>query len=335
MNILDYVSQNTRIAVEELANQAPQDPLVSIVVPTYQHHKFIEKCVYSILEQCLETGVEILLGDDGSTDGTREICISLGRQHPDKIRVFLHHPQNRVVIDGVQTGHFNLVYLMSRARGRYICICEGDDYWRDARKLHAQARILNDNPEASVVFGKSVIVRDDRETDEFKPSSGQCRNLSAIELAIGSPVPTQTAMMRNIFDKEFPTDFFRVLNGDTYLFSFLSKHGNAIYLDSVSPCGYRMHQGGMWSQLPPMAKMRLSIDTTRAMLRLHDDVSIRRRLNLRIFRQTRNLARLQFEERKTVPFLLSLMTLLRVFISHPGACAPELMHSFRARFPNI
>ncbi|MDZ7795668.1 MAG: glycosyltransferase [Candidatus Marinimicrobia bacterium] len=65
--------------------------LVSVVVVTYQHSNYIKDCLDGILMQKTDFPVEILLGEDASTDGTREICIEYANKYPDKIRLFLHH----------------------------------------------------------------------------------------------------------------------------------------------------------------------------------------------------------------------------------------------------
>ena len=82
-----------------------REPLVSALVITYQHERYIRKCLDSVVNQ--ETSlfpVEIILCDDGSTDGTREICIEFANRYPDRIRLFLNSRRNNRAILGKPCG---------------------------------------------------------------------------------------------------------------------------------------------------------------------------------------------------------------------------------------
>ncbi len=128
-------------------HNVPDNPLVSVCVQTYQHAKYIEQCLDGILMQKTSFPFEVLLGEDESTDGTREICIEYAKKHPDKIRLILHRRENVIKIGGQPTGRFNLLYNLKEARGKYIALCEGDDYWTDPYKLQKQVDFLEGNEE--------------------------------------------------------------------------------------------------------------------------------------------------------------------------------------------
>lgn len=118
-------------------------PLVSVVVPTYQHAGFIATCLDSILGQETTFPIEILVGEDESTDGTREICQRYAAEHPDQIRLFLNSRKDVLYIKGLATGRANLCKLMAAAKGTYIALCEGDDYWTDPLKLQKQVDTMS------------------------------------------------------------------------------------------------------------------------------------------------------------------------------------------------
>ena len=119
-----------------------QTPLVSIVVATYNQAEFIRKTLDSLLEQKCNFEYEILIGEDCSTDNTRQICIEYQKKHPNKIKLFLpfKNLQGR-----------NGTFLRNQARGEFVAICEGDDYWIDIEKLQIQADILIGNNDVSMV----------------------------------------------------------------------------------------------------------------------------------------------------------------------------------------
>lgn len=133
--------------VEDFPHNITKTPLVSICIQTYQHMDFIAQCIDSILMQKVDFEYEILLGEDASQDGTREICIEYAKNHSDKIRLFLHSRENNIEIDGKPTGRFNLLYNLQKANGKYIALCEGDDYWIDQNKLYEQVTFLENNSE--------------------------------------------------------------------------------------------------------------------------------------------------------------------------------------------
>lgn len=135
-----------KVPIDEFVNHVPKCPLVSVCVQTYQHINYIKKCLDGILMQKTNFPFEILLGEDASIDGTREICIDYAKNNSNKIRLFLHHRENVIFINGNPTGRYNLFHNLINARGKYIALCEGDDYWIDPFKLQRQYDFLDKNP---------------------------------------------------------------------------------------------------------------------------------------------------------------------------------------------
>lgn len=120
-------------------------PLVSVLVVTYNQEAYIEQTLESLLMQDCPFPYEILIGEDCSTDGTREICQSMASNYPDKIRLFLNEKNK-----GFITNYFD---VLEHAQGMYLADCGGDDYWIRPDKLRRQVEILENHPEYSMVFG--------------------------------------------------------------------------------------------------------------------------------------------------------------------------------------
>lgn len=139
--------------VTEYPNEVTKYPVVSVCVLTFQHAPFIEKCLDGILMQKTDFPIEILLGEDASTDGTREICIEYAKKHPDKIRLFLHHRENNIKITEAPSAVFNFMYSKFSSKGKYIALCDGDDYWTDPYKLQKQVDFLEANKAYSFSVG--------------------------------------------------------------------------------------------------------------------------------------------------------------------------------------
>ncbi len=147
----NIINQYQKKKVKEFQNNVTEKPLVSVIVVTYQHANYIQQCLDGILMQKTDFSFEILLGEDASTDGTRDICIEYAKKYLDKIRLFLHSRENVFYSNGQPTGRFNMLYNLSKAKGRYVAFCEGDDYWIDPFKLQKQVDYLEANPDYGMV----------------------------------------------------------------------------------------------------------------------------------------------------------------------------------------
>lgn len=86
----ELISKYQKVPVEEYPNNSPGKPTVSVCVQTYKHVNYIKDTLEGILMQKTDFPIEILLGEDESTDGTSEICIEYADKYPEKIRLFLH-----------------------------------------------------------------------------------------------------------------------------------------------------------------------------------------------------------------------------------------------------
>src|ERR1044071_8468227 len=99
-------------------------PLVSVCIQTYQHAPFIKDCLESVLAQKTNFPFEIIVGEDDSTDGTRDICRQYAIANPETIRLFLREEKDRIYIKGEKTGRFNLLNNLAAAKGKYIAMLD-------------------------------------------------------------------------------------------------------------------------------------------------------------------------------------------------------------------
>lgn len=127
----------------EEAMKTSHQPLVSILVATYNQESYIARTLDSLLEQECPFDYEILVGEDCSTDSTRTICCDYAHRFPEKIRLFLN-TKNK----GLIRNYFD---LLVNARGTYLADCGGDDYWITKDKLHRQIELLEAHPEVTLV----------------------------------------------------------------------------------------------------------------------------------------------------------------------------------------
>lgn len=165
----NFLKTYQKVPVIEYQNVAHENPLLSVSVLAYQHKNYIKQCLDGILMQQTNFPIEILIGEDDSTDGTREICIEYANKHPKVIRLFLHSRENNIIRNGSPTWHFNSLYNSLNANGKYIALCEGDDYWTNPYKLQKQVDFLKANENFSACSNLSNVVFDNvKEQNEFR-----------------------------------------------------------------------------------------------------------------------------------------------------------------------
>jgi glycosyltransferase involved in cell wall biosynthesis len=105
---------------------------------TYNHRPYIEQAVRGVLNQKVDFGVELVIGEDFSSDGTREKVFEFARQEPSRIRVITSESNVGM--------HANSRRTARACRGKYMAFCEGDDYWNDPLKLSKQVALLESDP---------------------------------------------------------------------------------------------------------------------------------------------------------------------------------------------
>ena len=124
--------------------------LVSVLMPTYNHEAFIAQAINSFLEQQVCFDIELLIGDDCSSDNTPLIARTYAQNHPDKIH-FFQYTENKGLMA-------NYKYLLEQARGKYIAVLESDDVWIDPFKLQKQVERIEHADNCGLVFSNWTII---------------------------------------------------------------------------------------------------------------------------------------------------------------------------------
>ncbi len=224
------------------------EPTVSVVIPTYQHAGYIEQCVRSVLDQRTSFKVEILIGEDDSTDGTRAICERLAKEHPERIRLFLNSRADVIHLMGRPTGRANFLRLLREARGKYIALCEGDDYWTHPDKLQMQVDLLDPDPSCSMCChlaqGRKGTQLDERPV----PPGVDLDNIHFEDLlSTYNFISTASVVFRNMLG-ELPEYCKKLPFLDLGLIGLLSAKGRIRCLPEKM-CVYRISGDGGWSKL--------------------------------------------------------------------------------------
>ena len=129
--------------------------LVSVCVTTYNHAPYIERAVESFLAQRCDFGVEIILSDDCSSDSTPQICRSYAERYPDRVR-FITSAENV----GMRA---NYRRTLEAAKGKYVALCDGDDWWCDEDKLARQVAVMEADEQLGLCYTRSRRVQGERE----------------------------------------------------------------------------------------------------------------------------------------------------------------------------
>ena len=238
MTFPEFREKFESVTVDWYPTSCGEDPMVTICVQTFKHATFIRQCLDSILVQQTNFEFQIQLGEDGSVDGTREICVDYAKKYPDKIRLFLHHRENNITINGMPTGRFNFLYNLFTAKGKYVALCEGDDYWTDPKKLQKQVDIMEASDhyvacfhDVSRLTNKGLIPSQLRfltPDNEMIASDVELKDIISRKWII----PTCSFLFRR--DKLILNNsFLDFPNGDFLLFVELSKSAKFLFIPEI------------------------------------------------------------------------------------------------------
>jgi len=236
-----------------------EPPLVSCLTTTYNHEKYIAQCLDSMLMQETNFPFEIIVRDDCSTDKTASIIREYVKKFPAIIKA-IFETENKFHI----SPHYGGRLVLKKAVGKYICKLDGDDYWRDKKKLQKQADFLETHEAYVLTYFNFINI--DEEGNQISeevlphPTDHEPEEMLCSEVYM---LPS-TVMFRNVL-KEFPAVFDKVMNGDNVHWHLLGFHGKAKYQDGIEPSAHRIHPGGVWSSLDRYEKLQRRRETLQAM----------------------------------------------------------------------
>jgi len=177
--------------------------MLSVFCTTYNHEKYISQALDGILMQKTQYSFEVLIGEDASTDNTREILKSYEAKYPGRFQIF-YRDHNMSKEEITNSGD-----LIRRCKGKYLMLLECDDYWSDEFKIEKQIDFLESHPEYIAVAHNCIVVGEDSQPlDECYP---ECKDE---EYTLGHyacdilPGQSATIMCRNyVIDNIFDTSF--------------------------------------------------------------------------------------------------------------------------------
>lgn len=219
---------------------------VSVSVTTFNQEKYIEQTLDSILMQKTNFDFEILINDDASIDRSVEIIKSYQEKYPDKIKPIFQtenqYTQNKEV-------HYTFNY--TRAEGKYIAYCDGDDYWTDCNKLQKQFDFLEAHPDVSACIhpGKTINEQGTKILGYRRLNQNHHYLDTRDIIGLQGRMITNSLLMRNYFSEGLvmPEWFNEAHITDYPLYLILSTKGNFYYMDEIM-CAYRAASKGSWTE---------------------------------------------------------------------------------------
>ena len=241
-------------------SQMPSEPLVSVLVITYNQEAFIEQTIQGILDQKCDFPIELIIGEDKSQDRTLEICLNYQKRYPQIVRIVTWNENVGL--------NANLFRIWGRARGKYLAYCEGDDYWTDSNKLSKQVDFL-EKYQDTILCGSNF---------QFYPARMEMQNIKSQyaveELIFGQYFHTSTYMFRTS-QFQIPACAFSALAWDTVLAVAAALQGSVRCIPDTTSV-YRIHEIGLYSGLNNERQIHWYLSIVQDLLTFVDENTFRR-----------------------------------------------------------
>ena len=214
-------------------------PLISVVMITYRHEKYIQKAIEGVFLQKTNFPIEFIIANDNSPDNTDNIIKQIIKNTPDNVQVrYTKHEVNK----GMNP---NFTWALKQAKGKYIAICDGDDYWIDENKLQKQVDFLEQNPNYAICCHNVYFLNGETISPQSPYDKENTQDTYTLDdLASKNMIPTLSAVFYNL-NMNFPDWYYSSPMGDYPLFLWTAKNGKIKYFKEKM--GVYRQNTGVWS----------------------------------------------------------------------------------------
>lgn len=232
------------------------DPIVSIICNTYNQEAYIEKTLKGFLSQKTSYSFEILVCDDASTDDTPLILREYEKKYPSIIHCYYH--EENLYSKGINTFY----PLVEKACGKYIAVCEGDDYWIDTNKLEEQVKYMEAHDDCSFCFTNAYLQYGEKikrlqvPWDRTVTYDKNKEDYTIGELANLGFIPTASFLYRNGYP--YPEMPDRAYRGDLYLKLSMAYYGYAHFINKPMVVYRRAVENSLTAQWANNDKLHIS-----------------------------------------------------------------------------
>ena len=220
--------------------EVKSNPLVSIACITFNHESYIRQCLDGFIMQKTNFAYEIVIHDDASTDKTQEIILEYCSKHPKLFRPIFQKDNKYKEGKGILAR-----FVFPECRGKYIALCEGDDYWTDPLKLQKQVEFLENNSGFVMCSHRNSRYYQHESRHEHNPKGEN--QVYTLDMLLNGEWLFNTLTV--LFKRE-ALDVEKLIktknNKDLTLFYYILSKGNGYYLNDEMAV-YRIHNDGVWS----------------------------------------------------------------------------------------
>lgn len=215
-------------------------PLVSVICFAFQQEAYIRDALDGFIAQQVDFPIEIIVHDDASTDNTAQIIREYAEAYPKLFKPILQ-TENQYSIERGRVTRL----CIEAAKGKYVAICEGDDYWTDSGKLQAQVDFMESNPNFSACFHNVMQRFDDGSNTPARPFREYDKDTFTLEDTFATRALFHTCSLLCRKDAmTYPQSSAKIRSGDMALFSIIATHG-PLKLLSGNMGVYRKNKGGI------------------------------------------------------------------------------------------
>lgn len=225
----------------------PPAPLVSVAMRTFEHRPFVAQAIESVLIQDAPFQFELVIGEDCSADGTREVVERYAERFPRQVRT---------VLPAENVGHGEILRrVLESTRGRFVAYLDGDDYWTSTAKLRRQVDYLEAHGECASCFHDASLVYDAAGTPSGVTTPGLAEASFGLEdILTECFVPSPAMMFRREIVAELPAWAFESAWIDWLIHIRCAERGPLGYI-AEPLAAYRVHEGGMFSALDRISQI--------------------------------------------------------------------------------
>lgn len=208
---------------------------ISVVMVTYNHERYISQTIKAILDQQTDFDIELIIGDDASTDNAAEIIRNAVKDAQITIHLVLRSKNIGALENGAD--------LLTRANGEFIALCDGDDYWSDNLKLQRQYDALRQNPNIDICFHPATKISGNKDVGvrNYYGKHGVVISAEHVIRGRGAFMPTASILVR----RKALVPYLRTPIGDSYIQGLGSLRGGAIYLPEIMSVYREMTSGSI------------------------------------------------------------------------------------------
>lgn len=216
-------------------------PIVSIICTTYNQEPYIEDALIGFLIQKTDFPFEIIIHDDASSDRTTEIVKKYQEKYKNILKLITQQKNQYS-----QAANSPFLIAANNAKGEYLALCEGDDFWIDNQKLQTQKNLLDANKRYSLITHNAYKIYPDGLSLEFSRKKQHFFTAQDILKKHTQFAPTASYFFRKELITQLPIWFISAPIGDLFIELYSTKMGECLF-SPVKHCAYRINSINSWS----------------------------------------------------------------------------------------